>query len=301
MYNANEVINGIFYIKELKEGKANQGKGKPFLSLTVCNKECEMEAKFWDMDLNRTNCIQGDYAIIEGQTSLFNNVTQLTIHQLQKTEPVDLMRESSASAEELDQRTSNLIKKYVPAQSLSAKLWQRFIGNTELYEKYRTAPASVVHHSNFRRGLWEHSVNVTEFVAPLLVTEEKGIGVVACLLHDIGKSRSLVFVGPAPTMTNTGKLLDHIVLGVMEMMPLLEGFPEQYRSLFLNALVGHHGKLEWGSPVVPKTRFAVLIHQGDMLDSRAQHLTDLGELKKGWTSYDRMLGSEIYSAGSDVL
>jgi len=300
MYASNQTVDETFYIKEIKEGKANQGKGKPYLSLTLCNKEGEIEAKYWDMDLIRANCRQGDYASIKGQTNLFNNVAQLTIYQLHKTDPVDLMRESLLSAEILQQKTSSLIEQYVPAQSLSAKLWQRFVSNAELYEKYCNAPAAISFHSNCKRGLWEHSVKVAEFVAPLLAVEEKGIGVVTSLLHDIGKCRSIFWQGPAPTMTTTGKLLDHIVLGVIELMPLLEEFPEQYKSLFLNGIVSHHGRLEWGSPVLPKTKFAALIHQADMLDSRAQHLEQLGEWE-GWSPYDRMLGSEIYSAGGEIL
>ncbi|NHZ71991.1 MAG: hypothetical protein GWP17_02770, partial [Aquificales bacterium] len=51
-------------------------------------------------------------------------------------------------------------------------------------------------------------------------------------------------------------------------------------------IASHHGKLEWGSPVEPKTVEALLLHQVDLLDSRIQGFlehtqTDVDE--NGWT------------------
>ena len=37
-------------------------------------------------------------------------------------------------------------------------------------------------------------------------------------------------------------------------------------NLLLHLIASHHGKLEWGSPVEPATREAILLHNADMLD-----------------------------------
>jgi 3'-5' exoribonuclease len=37
-----------------------------------------------------------------------------------------------------------------------------------------------------------------------------------------------------------------------------------------HCILSHHGRKEWGSPVVPATREAILIHQLDMIQSRGQ-------------------------------
>lgn len=120
------------------------------------------------------------------------------------------------------------------------------------------------------------------------------VGSSGALLHDLGKIDAYMFNGPSVIITDAGKMLDHIVLGVMRMQPLLDGLPAPFSNMILNAVVSHHGKLEWGSPVMPKTRFAVIIHQADMLDSRAAHIRSL-EMWNGWSNYDRMLGAELYS------
>jgi 3'-5' exoribonuclease len=51
-------------------------------------------------------------------------------------------------------------------------------------------------------------------------------------------------------------------------------FPEEKLQQLLHLILSHHGSHEWGSPVVPKTLEAVLLHQVDLLDSRVQGFYD---------------------------
>jgi 3'-5' exoribonuclease len=44
--------------------------------------------------------------------------------------------------------------------------------------------------------------------------------------------------------------------------------------LLVHMILSHHGTNEWGSPVVPKTLEAILLHQIDLLDSRVQGYFD---------------------------
>ena len=51
-------------------------------------------------------------------------------------------------------------------------------------------------------------------------------------------------------------------------------FPENDLRQLIHLIASHHGTQEWGSPVVPKTLEAILLHQIDLLDSRVQGFMD---------------------------
>jgi 3'-5' exoribonuclease len=62
---------------------------------------------------------------------------------------------------------------------------------------------------------------------------------------------------------------------------------EEQRRQLIHLIASHHGTQEWGSPVVPKTLEAILLHQIDLLDSRVQGFFDHLQNDDGgdlWTS-----------------
>jgi 3'-5' exoribonuclease len=67
----------------------------------------------------------------------------------------------------------------------------------------------------------------------------------------------------------------------------------------LHIILSHHGSLEHGSPVVPCTREATLVHMIDNLGGRLGSCDRLEqELPEGarWSEYDRALGAGAYFA-----
>jgi 3'-5' exoribonuclease len=54
----------------------------------------------------------------------------------------------------------------------------------------------------------------------------------------------------------------------------LANVSEEERRQLVHLVASHHGSLEWGAPVVPKTLEAILLHQVDLLDSRVQGFFD---------------------------
>jgi 3'-5' exoribonuclease len=65
----------------------------------------------------------------------------------------------------------------------------------------------------------------------------------------------------------------------------------------LHIILSHHGSLAHGSPVVPCTREATLVHHIDNLGGRLGSFDRLEkELSPGqsWTPFDRGIGSSAY-------
>jgi 3'-5' exoribonuclease len=173
------------------------------------------------------------------------------------------------------------------------------------WHAFRDAPAAKRYHQAYRHGLLEHSLTVAQAVSAISATFpgiDRDVAVTGALLHDIGKLDAYASDPPAIEMTDAGKLQGEIALGYYRVRRLIEdlpGFPEELAAAVLHIILSHHGLLEHGSPVVPCTREATLVHMIDNLGGRLGSFDRLEkELPDGsrWSGYDRALGGGAYFA-----
>jgi len=117
----------------------------------------------------------------------------------------------------------------------------------------------------------------------------------AALMHDIGK---LIAYNDDPLsidLTDAGRLQGEIPLGYYTVRRAIEdipGFDPHLAQCVLHIILSHHGSLEHGSPVVPATREAVLVHMMDNLGGRLGSFDRLErQLPEGesWSGFDRAL------------
>jgi 3'-5' exoribonuclease len=164
---------------------------------------------------------------------------------------------------------------------------------------FRDAPAAKRYHQAYRHGLLEHCLSVAQSVGLIAATfpgVDRDVAVTGALLHDIGKLEAYTADPCAIDMTDLGKLQGEIPLGYYRIRRLIEdlpGFPSELAAAVLHIILSHHGTLEHGSPVVPCTREATLVHMIDNLGGRLGSFDRLEkELPDGsrWSGYDRVLG-----------
>jgi 3'-5' exoribonuclease len=174
------------------------------------------------------------------------------------------------------------------------------------WPRYRDAPAAKRLHQAYRHGLLEHSLGVAQAVSAISATFggiDRDVAVTGALLHDIGKLDAYTAAAPEIEMTDLGKLQGEIALGYYRVRRAIEdlpGFPEPLAVAVLHIILAHHGQLEHGSPVVPCTREATLVHMIDNLGGRLGSFDRLeNELEAGatWSGYDRVLGAGAWFAG----
>ncbi len=174
------------------------------------------------------------------------------------------------------------------------------------WERYRTAPAAKHYHQAYAHGLLEHSLTVAQAVSAISATFpgiDRDVAVTGALLHDIGKLEAYTS-DPAIDMTDAGRLLGEIPLGyylvrrrIEELSARGPAFPHETAQAVLHIILSHHGSLEHGSPVVPCTREATLVHFCDNLGGRLGSFDRLEkELPAGrsWSSFDRAVGGSAY-------
>ena len=95
--------------------------------------------------------------------------------------------------------------------------------------------------------------------------------IAAIILHDIGKLRELLYHPVEARYTKEGRLIGHILMGrdlVRETARQIEGFPEETLLLLEHAILAHHGKHEFGAPVLPQTVESILVNFIDELDAK---------------------------------
>ncbi len=164
---------------------------------------------------------------------------------------------------------------------------------------YRLAPAAKTHHHPYLHGLLEHNLQVLERALGLAgsLPVDRSLIVAGALLHDIGKIEEYAFEGDSIEFTEVGNLTGHIALGyylTRRAIERIEGFPSDLATGLLHILLAHQGRLEWGSPVEPKTAEAFIVHEADSLDAHLYQVTRTGFESPGQRmGFSRSLGRVV--------
>ncbi len=128
----------------------------------------------------------------------------------------------------------------------------------------------------------------------------RDVALTGALLHDLGKLDTYRRIGEEIEMTDAGRLHGEIALGyarIRDEIDQIDGFPYELSQALLHIILSHHGTLQHGSPVVPCTREATLVHMADNLGSK---LGSFDRVERGldagaqWASYDNGIGAVPY-------
>jgi 3'-5' exoribonuclease len=173
----------------------------------------------------------------------------------------------------------------------------------ELWAGYRSAPAAKYYHQAYPHGLLEHCLGVAQAVSAISATFggiDRDVAVAGALLHDIGKLEAYTEDTQSIDLTDAGRLHGEIALGyyrIRRMIEDIEGFPAELAQALGHIILSHHGALEHGSPVVPCTREATLVHMIDNLGGRLGSFDRLEkQLAPGsrWSGFDRAIDGSAF-------
>ena len=207
-------------------------------------------------------------------------------------------------AHELDQMERDLRELLATIQNPHLRLLLSAVF-ADAWPDYRDSPAGKRYHHAYPHGLLEHSLSVAQAVGAISATFpgiNRDVAVTGALLHDIGKLDAYETQANGISMSDHGRLHGEIPLGyyrVRRTIERLDGFPPQLAEAVLHIILSHHGTLEHGSPVVPCTREATLVHAIDNLGGKLGSFDRLEkELPAGqqWSAWDKALGGGAYFA-----
>jgi 3'-5' exoribonuclease len=144
-----------------------------------------------------------------------------------------------------------------------------FYTDTDFRTRYEQCPASIRGHHAAIGGLLKHTTEVAAIARTIARTSsaDPELVLAGVLLHDIGKLESYDWDGLFQ-YTTAGSLIGHVVLGgLMLERRLSEERPAACtpaeRDILLHLILSHHGRREYGSPVLPMTLEAEVLHWAD--------------------------------------
>jgi 3'-5' exoribonuclease len=309
------VVQQFFLVRQM-ENRTDKS-GKPFLSLVLGDRSGIMVARVWSDVLAKCPgpFAPGDHVGVTGQVGSYKGELQLIVHYINR---VDALKALGRDLKEYDPELLYQATAY-DRQALWAEMWQLAESHIRqplkqlvltLLDRYReefmVCPAARLYHHPYVGGLLEHTWFVTRHaLASLAIYPDLNpdLTLAGAILHDLGKIKELANP-PAMELTVPGQLLGHIVLGwdmVRSAAQALEFSDPALLVQLEHIILSHHGTLEFGSPIPPKTREALLVNVLDDLDAKlkmmSQHLeSDTGE--GDFTRYHRVLQRGLYKGGA---
>jgi 3'-5' exoribonuclease len=216
--------------------------------------------------------------------------------------PADLLDGPARGVEQMEEEVRELLDT-IQEPHLRILLERVFGEGSELWAGYRVAPAAKYYHQAYRHGLLEHCLGVAQAVSAISATFggiDRDVAVTGALLHDIGKLEAYTDDHQHIDLTDAGRLIGEIALGyyrIRRAIEEIEGFPAKLAQAIGHIILSHHGALEHGSPVVPCTREATLVHMVDNLGGRLGSFDRLEkELAPGkrWSNFDRAIDGAAF-------
>ncbi|SHE28687.1 3'-5' exoribonuclease [Marinitoga hydrogenitolerans DSM 16785] len=311
------------YISELKpnDSKEIEGKvvskrlqttrdGKEFLLFTISDKTGTLRAIDWfNARENSKNINIGDVIRLKGKIVVFENRLQLNVeknYEIYKLKENEINQEkfiktSSKNIHQLKDELQSFIE-VIKNPYIKELLTYIFIKDKKFYTEFSHAPAAINVHHAYKHGLLEHTIDVAKLCDSIaknyINIVNKDILIAGALLHDIGKTKEYKITPSGIEKTDAGELIGHIAIGihmVSEYAKKIHNFPKELLDEILHMVASHHGELEWGSPIVPKTIEAFILHFADNLSSKVEqvknHIEESNNLK--WTDYHKNLGRKF--------
>ena len=316
-------IHTVF--KVTKKARQTGRSGKPFLVLGLGDRTGEVDARiFENVDAIERSFLEGDLVLVKGNVITWQKHPQLVVERLERLdpepidpaefqvpvrperrEPVPAAPPAEAPAPALEgTRTVAHIRELVERvhdRHVRALLLAFLDDETIARGLPHSAAAKGIHHA-YRGGLAEHILSVMKLahrIADHYPMVDRDLLIAGALLHDIGKVKEIAPAGgDGFGYTDEGRLVGHLVMTaqmIREKAARLPGFPPQLEHHITHIVLAHHGQMEWGSPKVPMTLEALLVHYIDTIDSRVASWLEIMERdpNETWTEaaklYDRHL------------
>ena len=288
--------------------------GSLYIHAILADRSGQMPARVWQATEAMFNGIpEGGFISLKGRTEAYKGTLQFIIDavrvaDLDRIDLADFLPKTERDVDQMFARVREIMKQ-IKHPDL-AELMAEFLGDEELMQRFRTAPAAVALHHAYIGGLLEHTLNLLEValrVMPCYPKLSLDLILAGLFLHDLGKTSELSYTTNI-AYSDAGQLLGHITQATIMIERKADAvadrtgkpFPDQLRWALQHIVLSHHGQYDFGSPKLPAFPEAVAVHYLDNLDAKIN--LHLGEIEGDrdsaahWTNYHRGLGTKLYKA-----
>lgn len=278
--DAAERIAGVFCLANAQLGRTKTD--KPFLKCLLRDRTGEMPGRMWTIDPETFRRLPTDgFAYVEGVTQPYQGELQLIVEIIDPVEPtLEQIKELLPTTDkDIDQMFAEVVATLDtlshPGMKALAKV---YLDDKPLMDAFKQCPAAKSMHHAYIGGLLEHTLTLLKLanaVCPLYPQISRDIVVMGLFLHDLGKTRELVF-DRSFSYTDRGELVGHIVDGAIMlhdraqqvMRATGQRLPKHAVMVLQHIILSHHGVPEFGAAKLPMTPEAILVAILDNLDAK---------------------------------
>ena len=246
-----------------------------------------MNGRMWNVSEDSCSEIQsGSFVRARGKVQLFQGTLQLILTHCDPVsslgiDPTDFEQISSVKVEQLLEKMRKVLLGF--ENSHLRTLMECFLVDETLLHALAETPAGVKAHHAYPGGLLEHMVTLlksAEKMCEVYTDVDVELLQAGVFLHDIGKTRELSCTSGF-NYTDEGQLLGHLMIGVEMLTEKIhrvteltqEPFPQELEWRLKHMILSHHGSYEFGSPRLPMTPEAMILHVIDNLDAKLHEFT----------------------------
>lgn len=265
-------VRGQFLVGSSSKG--TNASGSLYLNVELRDASGTISAKKWEVfEVDEKIFQAGNIVLIEGEVIKYKDALQMKIIAACEVDENDIdvakfVKAPPVPKEELV-KNFNYYVDSIKNEDCSKILHYMIEKNKDKLYDY---PAGVSVHHDYSSGLLMHITSMAklgDFLASNYPEVDRDLLITGILLHDFGKLIELE--GPAVFhYTLEGRLLGHISLMVASLREAANvlNITSEVPVLLEHMILSHHNQPEFGSPIPPLTKEALLLTMIDNLDSK---------------------------------
>jgi 3'-5' exoribonuclease len=247
-FRAGDVVRGTYACT--RKDRLTAKTGSTYLAVELRDRTGAIGGRiFRDADLVASRFDRGDLVHVQARVERFRDELQLEIGQIARAptgeaDPASFLPVAYRDMEELDGFLEHLAREvHDPGYR---GLLERLLTDEPLREAFRRTPCSRAGHHAYLGGLLEHTVAVATLAQETCLLHPRlnsDLLICAAIVHDLGHTRSFDY-GAEITLSEAGRLLGHVELGLRIVDELAQGVPaldEGRRLQLAHCVLTHHG------------------------------------------------------------
>jgi len=261
-------------ISHVTIGKTNGANKTNYLSIVFQDDTGSIDAKLWNAtdeyirELVVGSVVRGKGDIIKYSDNRQMKIVSIDNISYQESQQIEFLAKAPLDSKDMIKQLKGYVRNIsnLKLYTLTNYLFEKH------FEKFMIYPAASKNHHDFVSGLAYHTLSMLKIADALIQTYKElnaDLMYSGILLHDLGKIVELSGVA-VPTYTLEGKLLGHISIGQAMIKEAASELNIEGEEVILlqHLVLSHHGKNEFGSPVLPQIREAEMIYLIDNIDAR---------------------------------
>ncbi len=283
---------------------------KQYLNMDLGDRSETLNANMFDNFEEICNSFKnGNLVKVTGVIDDYQSLKQLrvaTIRAVDPSENISINEFLPKSLRNTDEMKEEFLRRINSISDYYLRILMKKIFEGERFEKFTTAPAGKSWHHGYIHGLIEHTleiIKICDLMCDIHPELNRDLLISGAMMHDFGKTEELRYDGVFE-YTDKGKLIGHIVISAMiinDEVNKIPGFSEDLKNCLLHIILSHQGKLEYASPVVPKTLEAIALYQADELSAKVNAyknaLSTQIKVESKWTNFLNLASTDLFKHG----